>query len=263
MSIPITPEDFITIGARYLTEDIIAEIDRLFPLATADLQLLATRGYGATQLQALDTLRTALTSESASKTQQRGSKKGARLNEATAVRDGKLVLRSGVAMATAALASRTSPKGETPEQARQIATDTMEQIDALGGRIGVDSAKLRARLTSLQTVMGLPALAPSSPDETKARADFKAKVQAAIAALPKLAEDKKQKQQDAKQQTASLDEIDGRAYTNLKMLTQVGRAYWNEHGNRKRAAEYQLSALHEKAAKAPKDPSGNGSGTGA
>ena len=53
----------------------------------------------------------------------------------------------------------------------------------------------------------------------------------------------------AKAGTASLDEIDGRAYTNLKTLTKVGRAYWREHGDLKRAGEYQLNALHSAAGK--------------
>jgi len=36
----------------------------------------------------------------------------------------------------------------------------------------------------------------------------------------------------------------------------------NEHGNRKRAAEYQLNALHDKTAKVPKGPPGEGGGGG-
>ena len=46
MPIPITVDDFVAIGERYLSADIVNEADRLLPIATADIDLLATRGYG-------------------------------------------------------------------------------------------------------------------------------------------------------------------------------------------------------------------------
>ncbi len=250
MPIPITPEDFVAIGERYLSEDIIAEIDRLLPLATGDITLLASRGYGASELSKLTAFRAALVTEVAGRNTQRGSKKGSRNVEAEAIKDGKLVLRSGATMALATLTHRTPAPGETTIQTMKIVEDTVGQIDALGGILGSDSAKLRTRLTSLVSILGLPVLAVA-PADAAARAAFIAKVKAAIAALPELAEQKKTHQQDAKAGTSSLDEIDGRAYTNLKTLTRVGRAYWNEHGDRKRAGEYQLNALNDRAAKAP------------
>ena len=54
MPIPINPEDFSAIGARFQSEDIVSEIDRLVPLATADLAQLATRGYGPARLAQLN-----------------------------------------------------------------------------------------------------------------------------------------------------------------------------------------------------------------
>ena len=57
--------------------------------------------------------------------------------------------------------------------------------------------------------------------------------------------DRKAQQQEAQVGTQYLAEIDGRAYANLKLLTQVGRAYFNEQKNKKRAAEYQLKRLRE------------------
>jgi hypothetical protein len=98
------------------------------------------------------------------------------------------------------------------------------------------------------SILALPVLAAEGSD-TEARAAFVAKVEAAITALPALAEQKKTHQQDAKVGTSSLDEMDGRTYTNLKTMTKVGRAYWKEHGNPQRAGEYQLNALNARAAK--------------
>jgi hypothetical protein len=250
MTIPITPEDYVTIGERYQSEDIVAEIDRLLPLATADIDLLATRGYGQTELSKVTGFRAALVAEVAGRNQQRGSKKGSRNVEAHAMKDGKLVLRSGETTALAVLTNRTAAPGETELQTKKIIEDTIGQIDALGGHIGGDSAKLRTRLTSLVSILGLPALAPSASD-AEGRAALVAKVEAAIAALPALAEQKNTDQQEAKTGTASLDEIDGRTYTNLKTMTKVGRAYWREHGNLQRAGEYQLNALNPRATKAP------------
>lgn len=250
MSIPTTVEHFVAIGERYFSEDIINEADRLLPLATADIDLLATRGYGQGELNKLHGFRAALVAEVAGRNQQRGSKKGSRSVEAHAIKEGKLVLRSGEATALAVLTNRTAPPGETALETEKIVADTINQIDALGGHIGSDSAKLRTRLSSLVSILGLPAIAPA-PSDAAGRAALVAKVQAAIAALPSLAEQKKTDQVTAKAGTASLDEIDGRAYTNLKTMAKVGRAYWREHGNPQRAAEYQLNALNPQAAKAP------------
>ena len=168
--------------------------------------------------------------------------------ESHAIHEGKLVLRSGEVTALAVLTSRTPHPGETPLETEKIVADTVGQIDALGGYIGNDSAKLRTRLTSLVSILELPALAPA-PSDAAGRAALVAKVEAAIAALPGLAEQKKTDQVVAKAGTGSLDEIDGRAYTNLKTLAKVGRAYWREHGDLKRAGEYQLNALHSAAGK--------------
>lgn len=246
MPIPITVDDFVAIGERYLSEEILNEADRLVPLATADIDRLATRGYGQGELNKLHGFRAALVAEVAGRKQQRGSKKGSRSVEAHAIKEGKLVLRSGETTALAVLTSRTPPPGEWPLETAKIVADTIGQIDALAGHIGSDSAKLRTRLTSLVSILALPALAPA-PSDVAGRAELVAKVEAAIAALPGLAEQKKSDQVVAKAGTASLDEIDGRAYTNLKTMAKVGRAYWREHGDLKRAAEYQLNALHSAA----------------
>jgi hypothetical protein len=248
MPIPITVDDFVAIGERYLSEEIVNEADRLAPLATADIDLLATRGYGQGELNKLHGFRAALVAEVAGRNQQRGSKKGSRSVEAHAIKEGKLVLRSGETTALAVLTNRTPPPGENALETARIVADTIGQIDALGGHIGSDSAKLRTRLTSLVSILALPAIAPA-PSDAAGRAALVAKVEAAIAALPGLAEQKKTAQATAKAGTASLDEIDGRAYTNLKTMVKVGRAYWREHGNLQRAGEYQLNALHSAAGK--------------
>ena len=96
MSIPITAEDFIAIGARYDSPDIVAEIDRLIPLATADINYLTIRGYELTDLDQLKAHRDSLVAEVADRAQQRGAKKGSRKVEADAIADAKQVLRSGV-----------------------------------------------------------------------------------------------------------------------------------------------------------------------
>ena len=248
MTIPITVDDFVAIGERYFSEDILNEADRLVPLATADIDLLATRGYGQGELSKLQGFRAALVAEVAGRKQQRGSKKGSRSVESHAIKEGKLVLRSGETTALAVLTNRTPAVGETALETAKIVADTVGQIDALAGHIGSDSAKLRTRLTSLVSILGLPAIAPA-PSDAAGRAALVGKVEAAIAALPALAEQKKTDQVVARAGTASLDEIDGRAYTNLKTLAKVGRAYWREHGDLKRAGEYQLNALHSAAGK--------------
>jgi hypothetical protein len=65
MPIPITVDDFVAIGERYLSEEIVNEADRLLPIATADIDLLATRGYGQAELNKLHGFRAALVAEAA------------------------------------------------------------------------------------------------------------------------------------------------------------------------------------------------------
>lgn len=247
MPIPVSPIDFVLIGRRFRSEDIVAEADRLIPIATTDIEHLESRGYGPDQLDQLKDHRSQLSSESADRRNHRGQKKGARKVEVEAIRQGKLLLRSGIALAHSTLVNRPVPRGETEETTREIVQKTSSQIDALSGRIGLDSATLRTKLLSLQKVLGLPELAPNGPRQRTARAEFIAKLEHAIEKLPNMAETKKQLQADAKGMTAELDEIDGRAYYNMKLLAQTGRAWWLENGNPGRAAHYQLTALHAAA----------------
>ncbi|MBI5481844.1 MAG: hypothetical protein HY906_23510 [Deltaproteobacteria bacterium] len=253
MTIPVTRHDFVLIGQLYASEDIVKEADRLLPLATEDIQTLAKRGYTMTELEALRGYRDRLSAESADRREQRGAKKAARAREGVAVRDGKRVLRSGVVLAVAAIARRPVPSGESEETTREIVAGLMLQVDALTGRIGTDSAKLRTRLGTLKNILALPELQPSAP-EAGGRTEFLAKVDDALKKLPGLAESKKAHQEEAKARTEDLDEIDGRAYFNMKLLCQVGRAYFNEHGDPGRAGGYQLNALHVATAKRTPPP---------
>jgi hypothetical protein len=75
---PVTPEDFAQVGSPYTSEALVTEIDRLLPLATADVALFAARGYGPAQLMQLQTCRVDLTTRTAEHRQQHGTKKSAR-----------------------------------------------------------------------------------------------------------------------------------------------------------------------------------------
>lgn len=251
MPIPVSRTDFVLIGRRFLSENIVAEIDRLLPVASSDLPHLERRGYGAEHLEQLKSFRSQLTAESADRRKHRGDKKGVRVVEVEAIRKGKLLLQSGIAYATTALANRVAPPAESEDSTREVVERTVAQIDALKGKIGNDSARLRSRLTVLTSVLALRELSPATPTERKNRAEFVARVEAAIEGLPNIAETKKLLQSEAKDKTDDLDEIDGRAYFNMKLLTRTGRAWWMENGNPKRAGLYQLTSLHEAAVSRP------------
>lgn len=246
MGVPFTPQDFVRVGARFASVDIVREIDRLVPLAKTDATGLAAYGYDADDLTALEGFRAELVTEDPARQQKRAGKKGARASESEAVVAAKRLLRGGVTIAHAALDKRAVPAGETEDATRAKLEELGAKIDALSGRVGLDSAKLRARLTGLLEVLALPDLAPSGAGAAT-RAAFVAKVQAALGKLPALAEAKTGAQQSAMQDTDALDEIDGRAYTNMKRLVAAGRAYFNEVGNGKRAGAYQLSNLNARA----------------
>ncbi|MBI5481356.1 MAG: hypothetical protein HY906_21030 [Deltaproteobacteria bacterium] len=179
MTIPVTRHDFVQIGQLHASEDIVKEADRLLPVATEDIQKLAKRGYTMVELEGLRSYRDRLSGESADRREQRGAKKGARAREAVALREGKRVLRSGVVLALAGVARRPVPDGETEETTREIVAGLMHQVDALTGRIGNDSAKLRTRLGTLKNVLALPELQPPAA-EAGARTEFLAKVDDAL-----------------------------------------------------------------------------------
>lgn len=250
-SLPITREDFIEIGERFASEDIVGEIDRLAPVAKADIDPLTEGGYEQEDLDKLLQYRNKLSIEAAERRTARGAKKGARVNETEAILAGKRVLRRGIAMALSALSKR-APDGEDPVKTRETAATISNEINSLNGRIGMDSPKLRTHLLALRSILTKDVLAPTK-GSTKALDTFLAKLDAAIATLPALAEAKKGYQEQAKMDTADLDEIDGRAYWNLKRLTQTGRSYWLEQGNASRAQAYTLTGLRSSSAK-PKAP---------
>ncbi|UJR86785.1 hypothetical protein [Sandaracinus amylolyticus] len=246
MTIPVTREEIIRVGARFPSEAIVAEIDRLLPIAAEDQALLEAGGYGAELLDALRAHRATLTTETAERRAQRGQKKSARKSETDAIVEAKRVLRAGIAMAEGAIAHRVPPADEPPETTKRIAIDVMAALEATGGRIDLDSAKLRTRLAAVAAVLGSASIAPAESGRA-ARAAMIARVQAAITALPALAEEKKAAQRQALTDTDALDEIDGRAYLNMKTLTKVGRTQWIAEGDPKRAAVYTLQLREERA----------------
>jgi len=239
----------------------VAEIDRLAPLARTDADALAQHEYSPEMTDQLVAYRTRLSTESGAKDEYRNAAKAAGVTERAAITEGKNVLRSGVATATNALAARVPPEGETPEITRGVVNDLSTKIGALVSGVGRDSAKLRARLGALKIVLEDPAIATSAPAQIESRRALIAKIDHAVAALPTHAETTKERRQDAKTSADDLDEIDGRAYFNLKLLCKTGRAYFLENGNPTRAAAYQLNNLHAKARK-PRAPTETGSGTG-
>lgn len=242
MGLPITAEEFRLIGQRFPSDDIVAEIDRLAPLGQADLPKLAEVEYTPAQLEALLGYRARLVAEDAGRRVGRGKKKGARRSEIDAVVEGKRLLRAGIDVAFRALATREPPAGEPPEETRRIADSFEGQIEALGGRIALDSALLRTRLTALASILEAAELAPR-PEAQASRRKLLDDVRQSLRTLPTLAETKKGLQAEAKSDTAELDEIDGRAYWNLKQLCSAGRTYFRRQGDFARAAEYHLGRL--------------------
>ena len=252
---PTTREDFIAVGQRFVSEDLVAEIDRLAPIARADLPKLLGAGYEASDLDELLGYRAELSKESAERRKNRGTKKAARDVELKAVREGKRVLRIAVVALQNALAKRKPAPREKAETTVQLTQTLASQIDALGGRVGLDSAKLRTRLVGATALLGSPELAPHAKEAKAERQKLVASVHAAVEKLPGLAETKHALQEAALEDTAALDEIDGRAYENMKRLCAAGRVTFFGH---KRASEYQLDDLHtrthQREATAPPPP---------
>lgn len=239
MTIPTTRQDIIALGARVPSEAVIAEIDRLLPIAERDLAVLEAGGYSAARLDELRGHRATLTEETAARRAQRAQKKGARILEADAQVEGLRILRGAVAMAETAIVYRVPPADEPAETTQRIAVDLRSALEATRGPIGRDTAKLRTRLTAITAVLGSASIAPAD-SERAARAAMIERVTAAATALAVYAQEKKAAQQEALASTDALDEIDGRAYLNLRMLTKVGRAQWQIAGDPTRADAYRL-----------------------
>lgn len=242
-NIPRTPEEFTKIGRRFNSEDIIAEIDRLRPIATQDIADLARRGFPQPLLDRLVGYRATLAAESAERRQQRAAKRAARVSEEAAFDRGLDLLRAGTALAISAVSTRVPPEGETAEASARVMTRLAAQIDTLSGPIDEDTAALRTRLQTLGGILSDPELHPI-PEMSEGIADCTTGIGQALERLPASTEAKEALQQAALVDTADLDEIDGRAYWYLKLLTQAGRARFRELQQPDRAAPYHLKALN-------------------
>jgi hypothetical protein len=243
MSMPVTRSDFAKIGARFATEAIINEIDRLLPLAQADIELLVSGGYTRQLFQELAEHRDLLRTHAASRRAQQGARKGARKSEAIACEEGRLALAKGIAMAKVALTRRPVPEGADKEAFRKKATEQMSLLKALAIRNGRDAGQLRTRLEGLRAILLDPDYAPPAGGEAD-RAAFVQKLERIIATVTTHAENKKNLKDGTVIGTVDMDELDGRAYTNMRLLSQVGRAVQLEVGNKVQARAYALRSLN-------------------
>ncbi|HOX44451.1 MAG TPA: hypothetical protein PK668_12680 [Myxococcota bacterium] len=243
MFVPVTREDFAKVGRRFSSEEIVNETDRLIPMATADLSTLETGGYSRAMLDELVAFRDQLRAESAAKSEVRGAKKGARMSEGLAFKEGRLALRKGISMALVAISRRQVPAGEDPKTTQERVTELTHLVKALGGKLNNDPAVLRARLEGLRALLGQPDFAPAQDGEP-ARKGLIEKLDRAIGLVTTHAEAKKNLKERSKGKTMTLDELDGRAYTNLRLLSQVGRACFMDAGDQVRAEGYLLRRLN-------------------
>jgi hypothetical protein len=254
MSVPVTKEDFAKIGRRFNSDDLVHEIDRLLPMALADQATLETGGYSRAMLDELAAFRDQLRAETAAKTEIRGAKKGARESETLAFKEGRWVLRKGISMALVALARRQPPAGEAPKTTQERVAELHSKVQALSGTLNNNPALLRSRMEGLRAILGQPDFAPGAGGEA-ARTAFLARLEGAIALITTHAEAKKHLKQSAKGKTETVDELDGRAYTNLRLLAQVGRSSFMDAGDRLRADAYSLRQLnHRRGTKGKAEP---------
>jgi hypothetical protein len=242
VNIPVTKEDFVKVGRRFSSDDLVHEIDRLLPMAQADQAALETGGYSQALLDELASLRDRLRAETAAKTDVHGAKKGARESEGLAFKEGRWVLRKGISMAMVALARRKTPAGEAPKTTQERVTELSSKVKALSGTLNNNPALLRSRMEGLRAILALPDFAPAENGEEPRKA-FLARLEAAIDLVTSHTEAKKSLKQNAKGMTEAVDELDGRAYTNLRLLSQVGKNTFMDAGDGLRADAYSLRNL--------------------
>lgn len=260
MTIPTTPEDFRKIGLRFNSEDLVKETDRLLVLARADAAELATQEFGSSDVARLEGYRESLTHQTSERRASRGEKRGSRRAEVDHIVDGKRLLRVGMDVAWRQLGRLVPAEGAAGEEARKTIATIEEQLGGLAGPIGLGSVKLRTRLGTLLTILALPEMAPAE-EFAETRAKLIADITEAAAALPSTAETKKALQAASVEDTAKLDELDGRTYTLLKSLCAAGRTYHIRAGNPKRTAEYTLTGLRSARRRVAETNGSEGSST--
>jgi hypothetical protein len=241
MFVPITREDFINTGRSFHTDAIVREVTRLLPVATDDIALLSTRGYTMRMLEELKQLRVRLQSERDDQRVRRNEAKRPYHKETAVVRQALLALRSGAAMVTCAIATRRAPEGETPEAAREATVALMEHVDSLVTPCG-DPSRLRMRLAALRWLLTLQELSAGATD-IKARAEFVEQLDILSRRLPAVAGLRSRAY--APSEFDEMDEVDGRAYFNLQLLTRAGKVIFEETGHADHASLYEFRAVHE------------------
>jgi hypothetical protein len=245
---PTSKEDFVSLGKRFASGDIMNALDRLLPRATADLDLLVAGGYKASLLAGLTSLRDRIREHSAGCRSVRGTKQGARAGEGVVLAEGRNVLRRGLALAGQAVSCRQPAPGETDQATREKAAELTGQVDGLRGWVRDDAAELRTRLTALRALLLGADLAPTDEDRA-AREAFMARLEALIRGITEQAESKKALHDQSKDKTVAMAELDGRAYHHMRLLSQIGQAVFREAGDKAHASLYCLRELHRKRAK--------------
>jgi hypothetical protein len=252
--IPVTKEEFRSIGERYDSEDVIAQVDELFPLAVAYVAVLP--GYDDVLLDELTARRAELLENvSARRRQRKEAKQGTRKAEARLVRQGKWLNRTAVTLAQNAVRSRVPAEGETEQESRRIADRLSKAIEAQQGATANDSTAVQTRLEGAKKLLTDEDIAARVVALSKG-VDYVARIDAMLPKLKDASVSKSTEQQRALTGTADLDELDGRIYTNLKSLVDSGRSYFNSQGDTTKAGLFNLKILNKSSRKkkAPDEP---------
>jgi hypothetical protein len=237
MLMPVTAQDFVWIGRSIPTEPLMREIVRLSKLASEDISVLATRGYHVGMLEQLRALRARLAAEDDAARKRRCDNNRSAVARGEDLASAENLFRSGIALALCAVATRRVHEQESVVAARRRTAALVEMVELIDRGSLRDSETLRFRIGQLRALLTLQELEPSASD-VRGRSELVEKLEVAARNLASYA-----------QETESpapgpgfdiFNELEGRAWLNLRLMTEVGRAAFLEMGRSDRAILYHL-----------------------
>jgi hypothetical protein len=237
----MTKDDFIKIGQRYSSTEVLKEARAAVKRWSNDLPLLKKWGWGKNKLSELQKHIDLLDQQQKIYNAQVGVKLAAVPTEAAITEK----LRAWTHRALSILGARI-----------QAEVSVAKAVDALGAEVPIDPSQLTTYAGGIFPIIKAEKDAKrlSEDDNEAADDEFFKEGALLLKQLPEAGSTKIERRDTKEVGTSDLDELDGRIYDQLRNLNENARRAHRSVGNTKRASQYVFYFLTSNPTEPPEEP---------